>query len=206
MNTFRYAIAVMLIVAIPAAISYWLLIHPFVGFWRRLGTRVSYSVICALLAVIMTGMFLLRGCLLAVAWGFSPLLSLIGLGCLLVSLWLKLKLSKELSLRVMLGVPELTPDPSGSRMISQGIYTRIRHPRYLQMDMALTGFALFANYPATYDFLVLWYVGIFMVVLLEERELLARFGNDYREYCRRVPRFIPRIKPGKGSANDAGSP
>jgi len=34
--------------------------------------------------------------------------------------------------------------------------------------------------------------GIYAVALLEERELLARFGDEYRTYCRRVPRFIPK--------------
>ena len=47
MASLRYAIAVILIVAIPAAIVYWLLIHPFVRFWRRLGIGRSYAVICA---------------------------------------------------------------------------------------------------------------------------------------------------------------
>jgi protein-S-isoprenylcysteine O-methyltransferase Ste14 len=30
-------------------------------------------------------------------------------------------------------------------------------------------------------------------VRLEERELLARFGDDYREYQRRVPVLLPRL-------------
>jgi protein-S-isoprenylcysteine O-methyltransferase Ste14 len=29
-------------------------------------------------------------------------------------------------------------------------------------------------------------------VLLEERELRDRFGAEYEEYCRRVPRYIPK--------------
>jgi protein-S-isoprenylcysteine O-methyltransferase Ste14 len=37
------------------------------------------------------------------------------------------------------------------------------------------------------------------VVLLEERELRDRFGAEYDEYCRRVPRYIP----GRPSAADA---
>lgn len=29
--------------------------------------------------------------------------------------------------------------------------------------------------------------------LLEERELLAAFGERYRAYCREIPRYVPRL-------------
>jgi protein-S-isoprenylcysteine O-methyltransferase Ste14 len=36
-----------------------------------------------------------------------------------------------------------------------------------------------------------------MVVRLEEPALRKRLGSAYEEYCRRVPRWIPRLKPVK---------
>jgi len=30
--------------------------------------------------------------------------------------------------------------------------------------------------------------------MLEERELRERFGAEYDAYCRRVPRFLPRLR------------
>jgi protein-S-isoprenylcysteine O-methyltransferase Ste14 len=33
------------------------------------------------------------------------------------------------------------------------------------------------------------------IPLLEEPQLLLRFGEPYREYCRHVPRLIPRLQP-----------
>jgi protein-S-isoprenylcysteine O-methyltransferase Ste14 len=33
------------------------------------------------------------------------------------------------------------------------------------------------------------------IPLLEEPLLEARFGDEYREYCRHVRRFIPRLTP-----------
>jgi len=39
-----------------------------------------------------------------------------------------------------------------------------------------------------------------IIVLLEEKELKERFGHDYEEYCRRVPRYIPKITLGSQKA------
>ena len=196
-NTLRYLIAVMLVVAIPAAIGYWLLIHPFVRFWRRLGLRGAYGVISPLLAAIMTVMFLLRQRLLAVDWGSSLPLAVTGVACLAASGLLLRSLRKQLSVKALIGVPELDPDHSPGRLLSTGIYGRIRHPRYVQMTLALLGYALIANYPAAYAAWLFWLAGIYAVALLEERELAERFGAAYRQYCRRVPRFLPRLR-GRG--------
>ena len=192
MDTFRFAIAVVLTMAIPAALLFWFLIHPFVRFWRRFGTRCSYTVICSLLAAVMGGMFCLRDRLLANDWGLSWPLAALGAICLVISAWLKVRLSKELTVSVLVGVPELSPI-SGGTLLRTGLYARMRHPRYVQMDFALTGSALIANYPAVYIAVAVWFAGIYLVTLLEERELRERFGDQYREYCARVPRFLPRL-------------
>ena len=55
------------------------------------------------------------------------------------------------------------------------------------------GSALIANYLALYLIVALWLPGIYVIVLLEEKELRDRFGRAYDDYCRRVPRSIPRF-------------
>lgn len=194
MNTLRYAIAVMLVVAIPAAIAYWFLIHPFVRVWRRVGPKLTYTVVCSLLAVLMAIIFSCRGRLLAVDYGLNPALAAIGLALLILSVWFKVKLTKELPVNVLIGLPELTPDRAPRKLITEGLFSRMRHPRYVQMTLALAGFALIANFPAAYAVLPVWLVGIRLVVVLEERELLDRFGDAYREYSRHVPRFVPSFR------------
>jgi len=69
----------------------------------------------------------------------------------------------------------------------------MRHPRYVEIFVALLGCALIANYLAAYLLVLLVAAELFLVVLLEEKELRERFGDEYQTYARRVPRFLPTI-------------
>jgi hypothetical protein len=35
--------------------------------------------------------------------------------------------------------------------------------------------------------------GIYLIALLEEKELRDHFGDIYQAYCRKVPRFVPKL-------------
>ena len=95
-------------------------------------------------------------------------------------------------LRTLIGVPELTAGESGE-LLTTGIYARIRHPRYVQLLLALSAYALFANYSGAYIMAALFWAQIYVVVLLEEAELRDRFGEAYVSYAARTPRFVPRL-------------
>ena len=56
------------------------------------------------------------------------------------------------------------------------------------------------NYLALYLVFLLTLPVIHIIVLLEEKELKERFGRDYEAYCRRVPRYIPKITWGSQKA------
>ena len=53
--------------------------------------------------------------------------------------------------------------------------------------------ALFVNYVGVYVLAILTLPGLYLVAVLEERELLERFGDEYARYRERVPRFVPRL-------------
>ena len=76
-------------------------------------------------------------------------------------------------------------------MLCEGIYARIRHPRYLEIFLALISFALFTNCLASYVILAARVPALFAIIHIEERELRDRFGEEYVRYCARVPRFWP---------------
>ena len=63
------------------------------------------------------------------------------------------------------------------------------------MDTARYVIAMLANYLATWILAAACVPVLYLVTLVEERELVERFGEDYRAYRRRVPRLIPRSLP-----------
>lgn len=78
-------------------------------------------------------------------------------------------------------------------MLSEGIYGRIRHPRYVEVVIGTWAYAVFANHLGAYVVAALTIPSIHLIVLLEERELVERFGARYEEYRSRVPRYVPRL-------------
>ena len=194
MNTARYVLALFLVITLPPLLLYWLLIHPFVNFWRGKGIGPAYTIILSVIVAAMIGLFSLRHFLLDIEYGTSYLLAALGVALLIVSASLRLKLHKHLDLRTLVGFPEIAPDRFPRQLVTEGIYARIRHPRYVQLLIALFGYALIANYLAAYLAVALWVPGIYVVALLEEKELRAHFGDAYDNYCRKVPRFLPKLK------------
>jgi protein-S-isoprenylcysteine O-methyltransferase Ste14 len=121
---------------------------------------------------------------------------MIALGVLLlaVSSWYGMAIWRHFPTRTILGLPELSPEKYGTRLVTSGPFAVIRNPRYVQFYLGIQGLACIANYLASYLAVALWLPGIYVIVLLEEKELRQRFGQEYEEYCRRVPRFIPKFK------------
>ncbi len=193
MNAVRHYLALIMVVMLAPVLLFWLLIHPFIRFWRRLGPGWTYSVVGSCWALAVAALFRMRHALLAVEFGTSYYLTAPGLVLLSVSAWLGAVWFRRMSLPTIMGLPELAPDRHPQGLLTTGVYAVIRHPRYVQLFLGLLGSALIANYLVLYLAVALWLPGIYVIVRLEEEELRDRFGPAYDEYRRRVPRFLPRI-------------
>jgi protein-S-isoprenylcysteine O-methyltransferase Ste14 len=78
-------------------------------------------------------------------------------------------------------------------MVVRGPYRWIRHPLYLS-----TLLMIWSHPDLSADrmlFNLLFTVWIIAGTLLEERDLVGEFGDDYREYQRSVPMLIPYRRP-----------
>jgi protein-S-isoprenylcysteine O-methyltransferase Ste14 len=73
-----------------------------------------------------------------------------------------------------------------------GWYARCRHPQYLAFIMIMFGFLLqWPTIPTVVMFPILVVIYI-RLALREEQMALQEFGDEYKEYAKKTPRFIPK--------------
>jgi protein-S-isoprenylcysteine O-methyltransferase Ste14 len=192
METFRYLVALLLVTFVPAIFLYWLLLHALLPVWRRLGISAAQYLLWAAVVAVALLLFSWRDELLGKAYGFQPLLAAVGIVLLAGAVVFRLQIERHLPWRVQLGLPEIDPSGYPQRLVTEGPYAHTRHPRYMQVLLALAGWALLANYPAAYLAALLWVPFLLVIVRLEEPELRRRFGTEYADYEHRVARFWPQ--------------
>lgn len=86
----------------------------------------------------------------------------------------------------------------GTYLITNGPFAFVRNPLYVGNMMLYTGVGVMsmALFPWLQSIAVLFfYIQYLMIVTKEEEYLAERFGEDYRQYRRSVPRFLPRLVP-----------
>jgi len=193
MNTARYIVGVVLLISLPPGLLLWFAIHPFIRFWCKLGAGWTYTVLSPFVVVLMAILFLLRDELLGIDLGTHYVLLVPTALCLVVGTVIAVIRRRHLRYSVLVGMPELSKSNKGT-LLTDGIYGSIRHPRYVEVLFWSLAYALFANYLGGYVAVGLCIPALYLIVVLEERELRGRFGAEYAAYCRRVPRFIPRCR------------
>lgn len=85
---------------------------------------------------------------------------------------------------------------SGGRLVTSGLYAYIRHPLYVASFLIGLGLCLILGDPVVLPGYVVLYLAMHAWVIQgEERWMAGHWGDEYRRYAARVPRFFPR--PGK---------
>lgn len=89
-----------------------------------------------------------------------------------------------------------TPLPADAprRLVTTGLFRRIRNPIMAAELLVIWAVALYlASLGAMLYAAAICVVAHLAVVHVEEPELRRRFGSEYEDYCRRVPRWLPRF-------------
>jgi protein-S-isoprenylcysteine O-methyltransferase Ste14 len=77
-------------------------------------------------------------------------------------------------------------------LVTKGIYAQVRHPQYLGLILLTAGIDFL--WP-TFSTLIMWPILVFLYYRLAKEEdsvLKVRFGQEYTEYAKKVPGFMPR--------------
>ncbi|MDP2956303.1 MAG: methyltransferase [Longimicrobiales bacterium] len=193
LDSARYVFALLWLISFPILL-FWIALHPFVAFWRRMGLAATYTMLLTGCAAVSAILFGLRGPLLAVEFGTGPVFWGLAAVTFAASLAVEIPARKHLRPPILVGVPELRGEGSREALLTTGIYAKIRHPRYVGATLGYVASAFLANYLFLYAALPVLLLLLHTIVLLEERELLGRFGDPYRAYMERVPRYVPRLR------------
>lgn len=79
------------------------------------------------------------------------------------------------------------------QLVTSGPFAIVRHPMYTGIFLAALGSLLI--YPTWTTLLFVFFAPLTSVrARREERALAIEFGEQWREYCNRVPAFFPRLK------------
>ena len=83
-----------------------------------------------------------------------------------------------------------------------GPYAYTRNPLYLGSALIAAGFALALFYWPVALLIAVGFAAIYIPVIISEERFLRTAFSGFDDYCRRVPRFIPRLTPANlGQAN-----
>ncbi len=86
----------------------------------------------------------------------------------------------------------------GTYLITNGPFAYVRNPLYLGNILLYLGVGVMsmALFPWLLIIALIWFlVQYHVIVRQEEQYLAATFGEEYKEYCAHVGRFIPRLTP-----------
>jgi protein-S-isoprenylcysteine O-methyltransferase Ste14 len=113
-----------------------------------------------------------------------------GVMCLVIGLWLFHRSHADLGTNwsITLEVREQ------HRLITQGVYRRIRHPMYSALVLYAVGQTLvIPNWVAGPSNLIAFAVLLALRVRAEERMMVEQFGDEYAAYTARTKRLVPGV-------------
>ena len=87
----------------------------------------------------------------------------------------------------------LSKTTEGQELVTEGIYSRVRHPFYLSVLILFLGVSIISWNLYGLLFIILTMIGLIIRIRKEEIELIAKFGEEYKKYKKETPMIIPKI-------------
>jgi protein-S-isoprenylcysteine O-methyltransferase Ste14 len=106
------------------------------------------------------------------------------------------------------GLGSPAPFDPPRRLVVTGFYRYVRNPMYTGAVLVIVGETiLLGSISMGFEYAALFAAcAVTFVMVYEEPTLREKFGADYEEYCRNVPRIVPRVTPWeRGTTKAAGA-
>ena len=115
-------------------------------------------------------------------------------GCVFIALGVALYLICAFWGFALRGKGTPAPIDPPKRLVAEGPYRIVRNPMYWNVAFVILGEALLIHSAALAEIAAVFFAcTVLFVMVYEEPVLRHTFGAEYEEYCRRVPRWIPRF-------------
>ena len=186
------SLAIVTIMLIPLVPLFWIPVHGLSKLFKRLGIFTYITPMITWLPIAWL-IYVNRTVILRYKLDIPASVQVMGVLVFLVGVLLQLWTIKLLGGWRIMGLPEVT-NIMESRIIMAGPFTVIRHPTYLSHTIMFIGVFLISGVIALGIITLLDVIIVNLFVIpLEDRELIERFGDDYRRYKSRVPAFFPGL-------------
>ena len=167
--------------------------HLFIRFFRRFGifSFLLYIVLCLACAflIFLNSNLFLQGKM----FKNNITISAIGIIFLCLGLFLHVLGFKTLGIKAVFGIPEILSKKEKGILIINGPFLLVRHPLYLGQLFLIIGLLLLTFELSLFLLLAIVIIFVWPVTILEEKELIERFGQAYIDYQKRVPRILPGL-------------
>ena len=159
----------------------------------RVTARERYNLLAALYGigtVVIPAQYVFTDFPQGANYAFVPALGWVGSVVAVIAIWLFYRAHADLG-RQWSSTLEIR---EGHRLVTNGIYARLRHPMYTSfITLTLSQALLLPNWAIGPAGLVAYGVFILMRMPPEEQLMLRQFGDDYRAYMARTQRIIPWV-------------
>ena len=179
-------------VAYSSVPGYWFLVHPLASHWRS-RKRSPYFVLLPAWLLIWMAVKLITAPWRAVrlypsGWSWLAAVPLFAAGA-----WLYLRSVKGFSASQLGGVPEIVDRHREQGLVTIGIRARVRHPIYLAHLCEMVAWTVGSGLAVCYGLTAFTLLTGAIMIRMEDAELEARFGEEYRRYRARVPAILPSL-------------
>ena len=186
-----------IVIFYPGIFVFWLIVHNNIERLRPFGTR-AYWVAAAAWLVTSGPLLYFRRTIFSVHWAMPDFVAVtfttLGVISIVLALVFLSQAAKQIPLRTMIGFPEIEPQKNKQLVLNSGVYSKTRNPIYLAHWLLVFSAAAFTNFAATWILFALDCIVLPLLIRVEERELLTRYGSGYQVYMGRVPRFFPQLR------------